>query len=662
MTARSIGAGPGGVAASVTGTAEQVTGSHQLHGRIAGLDGLRAIAVLAVLVYHLRPEWLPGGFLGVDVFFVVSGFLITTLALRELVRTGRLRFGAFWLRRARRLLPALGVVVIVSIVAARLVQPDLLVGIGRQTLGAATFSSNWLEIAAGNSYFDDSAPVLFQTFWSLAIEEQFYLVWPPLLVLLLILTPGGRSRATVAALGAFASAAAMALRYAPGTDPTRVYYGLDTHVFGLLMGVCLAFAWTTRRQVLLSRWAITVVPVLAVAGLVALLVLVRDDSPWTYRGGIALASVLAALAVAGCTGRVTPLIRVLELRPLVWVGARSYGIYLWHWPIILIVGAAAAAQPGTGRWWTATAMVLVLTLGLSAASFRWVETPIRRDGFRAVGREVARAVRPPGAVAARVTAGAAVLALLGAGAAVATAPQMSAAERSVLDGQAALERAQREAEAQATPRTPGAEPTGAGPPSPNPGSGTTAPPSPDPSADPSPDPAPDMTPEHLLPEGPQISAFGDSVLSGAAPAMFGAFPGISIDAEPIRQWGVAPDLVRASADAGTLRPFVVLGFGTNAGLKSPADQDALRATLDLIGPERRVVLVNVVGISYWVDDTNATMDQIAAEYPNVEVADWRGAVRDRPGLLHSDNTHPTAEGTAVYADVVRTALEQVAAS
>src|SRR5690606_23039035 len=211
--------------------------------RIEGLDGLRALAVAAVLIFHLRPETLPGGFLGVDVFFVVSGFLITTLLLRELA-TGRVDLARFWLRRARRLLPAVAAVVLVCVPAAWLVSSDLLVGIGRQVGGALTFTTNWLEIGAGTSYFDTTAPQVFAHFWSLAVEEQFYLLWPLLLVALVAATATARTRARIALAAAVVSAAAMAVLHTPGEDATRVYYGTDTHAFSLLVGVALAFWWS----------------------------------------------------------------------------------------------------------------------------------------------------------------------------------------------------------------------------------------------------------------------------------------------------------------------------------------------------------------------------------------------------------------------------------
>ncbi|MEO6790040.1 MAG: acyltransferase, partial [Ornithinibacter sp.] len=209
------------------------------HGRLPGLDGLRALAILAVLAVHLDPSWLPGGFLGVDVFFVISGFLITTLLLRERAATGTLDVRAFWSRRARRLLPALLVVLPASVFLARLTEADLLVGVGRQVAGALTFTSNWVEIAAGSDYFTSTSPQLFMNLWSLAVEEQFYLLWP--LAVLLLLRVGTPMSRAGAALGlGLASALLMAALLDPAS-PTRVYYGTDTHLVGLMVGAATAF-------------------------------------------------------------------------------------------------------------------------------------------------------------------------------------------------------------------------------------------------------------------------------------------------------------------------------------------------------------------------------------------------------------------------------------
>ncbi len=234
--------------------------------RYRGLDGLRAIAVTTVILFHLTPGGLPGGYLGVDVFFVISGFLITSLLLREHGDTGRLHLPGFWCRRARRLLPALALVVLASCAAAVAIGGDVLVGIGRQVLGAATFSYNWLAIANNASYFDDTVPELFRNLWSLAVEEQFYLVWPLVVAALLLLRRRTWMLLPVLLLAA-GSVATMTLL--PATDPTRLYYGTDTHSFGLAIGAALAIAAQLPWHRLLQR-VLPVAGAVAIAGLLAL--------------------------------------------------------------------------------------------------------------------------------------------------------------------------------------------------------------------------------------------------------------------------------------------------------------------------------------------------------------------------------------------------------
>lgn len=609
----------------------QYQASENVTGHIPGLDGIRAFAVVAVIAFHLWPERVPGGFLGVDVFFVISGFLITTLLLRERARDGKVDFPAFWLRRARRLLPALFSVVAVSVIAAALVNRDLLVGIGRQIIGAFTFSTNWLEIHAGTDYFNASSPTIFVTFWTLAVEEQFYLFWPLALTAILgaVHTPRPRVR-TALAIGAV-SATMMAVRFDPGANPTRLYYGTDTHLAGMMIGAALALAYNgnvgvlgKRRWLRLRRWPGFV----ALIGLAIMFWQVDSTSAFTYRGGFVLASLLAAVAVACLPGPPTTFSTLQQLQPLPWIGTRSYGLYLWHWPVILIVtDLAPVSAPGSEPSAVVVIASLLLTGLLTEASYRWIEMPVRHHGFRGAFLQWGRpAIAIPALTVVVVVAAITI-----------TAPDKSAA-------QLAVEQGEREIAAQ-----------NAATPDPKP-SGTTQP---VPTTDPAEELEPAWPEAQPVPSGDLISGFGDSVMSGAAPAVFDRFPGVFIDAKPNRQWRDAPGLVQAGLDAGTVRPAVVLNFGTNAGLESEESVDALLAVLDALGPARRVVLVNTVGVSSWVPSTNQKLAEISADHPNTTVMDWNARITAEPGLLHSDRTHPNMEGIVAYADMVADAFQRL---
>ena len=435
-----------------TAPAADVTGSTQRPAqrsadRIEGLDGVRALAIIGVLVYHLDAAWLPGGFLGVDVFFVVSGFLITTLLVREHRRTGRVALTNFWVRRARRLLPALVLCVVTSVLIARVVSADLLVDVGRQMVGALTFSTNWLEITAGSSYFDQTAPQLFMNFWSLAVEEQFYLFWPLVTIGLLALSSRIRVGAAVALGGG--SALLMALLYVPDADATRVYYGTDTHLIGLMAGAALAFAWASPRLARLvtpSRWGRfgwVAGPTAAIV-LVAETVLLDEEQSLTFRGGIALACLATTVLIMAIidpgpasTGRLTALQRAARHPAATWVGARSYSIYLWHWPVILLVALDNPSAPGTLSHLTTRIWCVVVTLALADLTYRFVEGPFRTLGFQGVWRRVRSRVTALSLPTRRVVAAfVTVVAIVVAGIVV-TAPDESETARMLATNEAA---------------------------------------------------------------------------------------------------------------------------------------------------------------------------------------------------------------------------------
>ena len=432
---------------------------------LPGLDGLRALAVAAVVAYHLGYGWAQGGLLGVGVFFTLSGYLITDILAGQWAARGRIRLGDFWLRRARRLLPALFVMLAVVTVWVDVFARSFLPGFRGNVVASVFYVSNWWFIGQHSSYYARFAPPgPLDHLWSLAVEEQFYLVWPWFVLLLVWLAgrlyrrgdrlvnglggvakpaPGSaggpfltdRSRLVVAGVTlalAACSAVLMVRLHQPGYDPTRVYEGTDTRAFGLLIGAALAIVWPTRRPgasgtstdptVLSGNTVLSdntvpaeravpaehVVPTVVrrlldaagVAGLVVIGLLVwrtNQYSDFMFQGGLVVLSVATAAVVAAAVTPGSLLGRALGLRPLRWLGVRSYGIYLWHYPVIVLTAAAGTADGPVSLW--RAAVIVAGTVAAAAVSWRVIEEPIRR-GARVPWITPVRPVEPTEAEAA----------------------------------------------------------------------------------------------------------------------------------------------------------------------------------------------------------------------------------------------------------------------
>ena len=367
-----------------------------------GLDGLRALAVSAVVAYHLGFGWATGGLLGVGVFFTLSGYLITDILLG-----GELDLGRFWLARARRLLPGLFVMLAIVTLWVELIGPTQ-PGFTGLLAGAVFYFSNWQLIYEHVSYFARFGPPgPLDHLWSLAIEEQFYLVWPLLLLVGARLVPersrvrGVRGRLAVVTLVlAAASAADMALLYRPSLDTSRIYFGTDTRAFELLVGAALAMVWPSRllrkRVAASARRACDLAGVAGLVTIGLMVWLTNQYSPFLYQGGFVLLSVATALVVAALVHPACRLGRVLGAEPLRWVGVRSYGIYLWHMPVLVLTTPAGDHDV---HLWRAVLQVTA-TVSLAALSWRFVEEPIRRGTLR----QTWRLPRPGPALAFQATA------------------------------------------------------------------------------------------------------------------------------------------------------------------------------------------------------------------------------------------------------------------
>ncbi len=350
---------------------------------LPGLDGVRAIAVAAVVIYHLGAPFMPGGLLGVGVFFTLSGFLITTILLTAWDRRGNLDLKTFWLRRARRLLPAVVLVLIVVIIATAFVDPGALLQRSQQAVAAMLYVANWTTIAAGESYFERFAgPGPLDHLWSLSVEEQFYLLWPLLLFGLLAYFRGKLGRIALVTLAlATLSFALMWFLAAPGFDHTRVYEGTDTRAGGLLIGAAMAMLWRpaqlAKRIPPSGKLIVNGIGIAALAVVIGMFVFTDQYSMSLYHGGIVVLSIATAVLVAVAVHPAASFGRMLGVLPMRWIGERSYGIYLWHLPVIAFTPAEFLAEQPVIR----AVLQVALTIGIAAMSWRFVEDPIRRYGL-----------------------------------------------------------------------------------------------------------------------------------------------------------------------------------------------------------------------------------------------------------------------------------------
>jgi peptidoglycan/LPS O-acetylase OafA/YrhL/lysophospholipase L1-like esterase len=605
-------------------------------GYIPALDGMRAVAVGLVIAYHLGYSGVAGGYIGVEVFFVLSGWLVCALLMNEQQRTGGIALAGFWRRRARRLLPAVLVVVAGTVLVASVVDPRSLAELRTQAIAAITYHLNWREIVDQQSYFAAAeGPSGLEHLWSLSIEEQFYLFFPLLATFVLARTTRV-SAVRLVLLFALVSTALRWALYTPNADPSRVYFGTDTRLSGLLLGVALGLFWTPNRlRPHASRGFTVTMDLVALAGafVVAWYAFGLDEHQTpAFRDGFTAVQVgtLAVLAVAVYPAP-TVTAGLLSAGPLRWVGERSYGIYLIHWPVIVFLSDAPGEQPESAA---RVVVEVALVLGLAALSYRYVEQPVRLGGLRRSARAVGHwlvdtAAGRPAVALGIVAAGSLVFVVtLGVTREVVTASAPVATDpQSVVIGPG-----------EATSTTAAVTTTTSAATLPAPGSlmatttTTTAPPPP---------PAP--------PAYATTTAIGDSVMVGAAQALANRLgPSLTVNAEVGRQLDDAVDLVAAMAADGTLGQVVLVNLGTN-GPTSPERLDALLAAA---GPDRRVLLVNVVVPRQWESEVNDQLAAAAGRHPNAVLLDWRALATTEPGLLREDGFHVTTTGAERYADLI----------
>jgi peptidoglycan/LPS O-acetylase OafA/YrhL len=672
---------------------------------VPGLDGLRAVAVLAVIAYHVGLGWAPGGLLGVGVFFTLSGYLITDLLLSAHESSGSLQMLTFWRRRARRLLPALFVMLAVVAGWVALLQRSQLPALRGSMAAAVAYVSNWWLIAQNASYFARFGPPSpLGHLWSLAVEEQFYLIWPWLLWLGLRCTRGRPERArryllTGAALAlAVASAVAMTALYRPGYDPTRVYDGTDTRAFALLIGAALAFACPSRRMAAeVSKHRRRIIDGAGAGGLVVIGLLIwrtGQFSPFLYRGGMVALSVATAAVVWSVASPASRTGRVLGAQPLRWLGVRSYGIYLWHYPVIVLT-TAASSMPTLAR----AAVQVAASIALAALSWHFVEEPIRHGAIGRWRTQLRSGAWPAGRRGwASVAVAAGVFALAGA-ALTGVVPAASAGQTAGLVTAGSGAGAGGQASAWAPPETGSTGPAGGAVPA----GGTvpagrtvatdrlTATGSAMPAGSTAPagrtarPPGPPLTGAPLRTECRSVVHIGDSTSDGLVSADYLPNPQLRITAQYAKV-GVTRSIMEISGGRsivetldGQPNAYVVaqglararyhgcwvLALGTNdtadVYVGSTVSLAArIRLMMSVIGTEP-VLWVNVKSLlssgPYSEHDMqlwNTALLRACPRYRNMRVFDW--AAFAQPGWFIPDGIHYTSAGYAVRSHMIATAL------
>ncbi|PQQ47540.1 acyltransferase family protein [Bacillus thuringiensis] len=578
--------------------------SQKKHGHyMVGLDSLRGIAILGVVLYHINFKWMPGGFLGVTVFFVLSGYLITDILAMEWQNTGRINLKRFWLRRARRLLPGMFFMLSIIISWITIFHFSLLEQVRGDFLAAILYFSNWWYIYHKLSYFESFNTIHpLNHFWSLAVEEQFYLIWPFIVALGFYYIKKRSRLALFIFLAAVISAILMAIKYVPGIDPSRIYYGTDTRLFSLLIGSVLALLWPSNRLskkiIPLARF---ILDVTGGIGLIVILVMfwkTNQYDPFLYRGGMFFLSITTALLVANLAHPASRISVILRFKPLRWIGVRSYGIYLWHYPIITL----SHSQVNIEQFQYSKALFQVcMILIMAQLSWKYIENPIRQGALQNVQLSSLRlrSITFKYKVILICTLSLALTDGFGLLAVNANHPKEQLKKQTISTKGDKLHQNNNKKEAISTPAK----------------------------------------------EDFTISAIGDSIMIDISPFLEEIFPEIKIDAKVGRQMSQAFDIAKKMDENGTLGNHIIIGLGTNGAFTT----EQIEKLIHLIGNERKIILVNTRVSRPWESLVNERIKDVASKYTNITLIDWYTASAGQQSYFEPDGIHLNEEGAKAYA-------------
>lgn len=583
------------------------TTTNKSASRFAELDGLRALAIVPVILFHCDiADILDGGFFGVDIFFTISGFIITALLAHEIGTRGDFSFGDFYLRRLKRLVPPVLGLILLALLVTPMISQDAYARLRSDIWAALAYSSNWWQIHDKQSYFD-STPRILKHLWSLAVEEQFYFFWPPIAYLALKRF-GSKATGVFALLLAGASTAWMLYLYKlnpSDADHNRIYLGTDTHAMGLLLGAALACFWNPyarRDSTPADRTGLRAAAVMALAGLGCMMQMMNDQAPKTYEGAFLLVPLLSAVVIYCLMNDAGFVVSRLLRRPLFqWIGLRSYSLYLLHG--VVFVWMQLLGYKDFSDWRVFAAGIAIVAV-LSEWMYRYVEMPSKRlDPGKLGAQRIGKAV-------VAYTAAALAFLVLAPGAA---------------------------------PDDKGAA-TQAAAPAPVPAPVAVAPARP-------PRQAPAPEPELPISGGPDILAIGDSVLLGASAHLAKGIPGIQIDAAVGRQASSGLKVLKEGHGHGRKAPTVLLHLGTNGYI----DEAQFRELLQTLADRKSVLIVNFHAERRWTRPNNELIARLAAEFPNAHVIDWSAASAGHPEYFVKDGIHLSTRGIAAFTSAIKVA-------
>jgi peptidoglycan/LPS O-acetylase OafA/YrhL len=563
---------------------------------IPAIDGLRALAVIAVMLYHLGFTWIPGGFLGVDLFFVISGYVITRLLLDSIEQSGGLDLRGFYLARARRLLPALIFTVTTTTIAIGIWAPDTIKRLLTDMPFSLTGTMNWWLVARHQDYFESiGRPPLLQHTWSLAVEAQFYLLWP--LILYFILKRLGKSRIPIAALVIAAASGVTLLLVSFSLDASNaskvshVYFGTDTHSIGLFLGAALAVSWIPQNFTInVSKKAqdfIDGIGVFGFIGIIATFLLIDETKPTLYKIAFPLAGIFGASIIMSVVHPASRFAPILQNPILVWIGQRSYAMYLWHWIIFQVTRPSVDLA---GQMWALYALRILIVFALADISLRYVEQPIRRGALKLwlkglkyrTKKERSRQTRTFAAVFVVVIALAAVVSV--------RAVSIGNEQRAVIEE--ALT-------------------------------------------------APEVSINAPVADGLWVT--GDSVILGIRASLDAQKPISVMNARIGRQ---APELleVMQSDKSEVGNSPVIFNLGNNGVL----NRSDVQAIFELVKDQSQVIVVNTAVPRPWRDGNNALVAEVAQQYSTVTLIDWNSISMGHPEYFAPDGIHLVPTGVAVY--------------